>query len=42
MYIKTGKGVLSIVELQLEGKKRMYIQDFLHGNKIEKGIVLGK
>lgn len=42
MYIKTGKGVLSIIELQLEGKKRMYIQDFLHGNKIEKGIVLGK
>ena len=42
MYIKTGKGVLSVVELQLEGKKRMYIQDFLHGNKIEKGIILGK
>lgn len=42
MYIKTGKGVLGIIELQLEGKKRMYIQDFLHGNKIEKGIVLGK
>lgn len=42
MYIKTGRGVLSVVELQLEGKKRMYIQDFLHGNKIEKGIILGK
>lgn len=42
MYIKTGKGILSVIELQLEGKKRMYIQDFLHGNKVEKGIVLGK
>lgn len=42
MYIKTGKGTLSIVELQLEGKKRMYIQDFLRGNKPECGIVLGK
>ena len=42
MYIKTGKGTLSIVELQLEGKKRMYIQDFLRGNKLECGTVLGK
>lgn len=42
MYIKTGNGILSVKELQLEGKKRMYIKDFLHGNKIEKGIILGK
>lgn len=41
LYIKTGKGTLSILELQLEGKKRMYIEDFLRGNKLEKGQFLG-
>lgn len=41
LYIKTKKGALSIIELQLEGKKRMYIEDFLRGNKIEKSMKLG-
>lgn len=41
LYIKTGKGALSIIELQLEGKKRMYIEDFLRGNKIEMNMKLG-
>ncbi len=31
---QTGKGMLSVLELQLEGKKRMSIEEFLRGNKI--------
>ncbi len=41
MYIKTGKGTLSITSLQLEGKKVMDISDFLRGNQIEEGLLLG-
>jgi methionyl-tRNA formyltransferase len=33
-YIGTGKGSLSIETLQMEGKKRMGIKEFLMGNKI--------
>ncbi|MGB0177197.1 MAG: methionyl-tRNA formyltransferase, partial [Owenweeksia sp.] len=31
LLIKCGKGSLSLKELQLEGKKRMFIKDFLNG-----------
>lgn len=34
LYFKTGEYWLSILELQLEGKKRMEIQAFLAGNKL--------
>lgn len=34
LYFQTGKGVLSILELQMEGKKRMEIEEFLRGNKL--------
>ncbi len=34
LYIHTGSGVLSLLELQLEGKKRMTVEEFLRGNKI--------
>lgn len=36
-YLKfqCGDGVLDIIELQCEGKKRMKIDDFLRGNKLE-------
>lgn len=40
LHIKTGKGILSILELQLEGKKRMDIEDFLRGMKLEAGMKL--
>lgn len=36
-YIKTGNGYLKIMEVQLEGKKRMQTADFLRGNKLEEG-----
>lgn len=41
LHIQTGKGLLSVLELQLEGKKRMFIEDFLRGVKLEVGMKLG-
>lgn len=38
--VQTGDGILSIKELQLEGKKRMDSQAFLRGYAIEPGTVL--
>lgn len=38
--VQTGSGCLRILELQLEGKKRMDAGSFLRGVKIEKGDVL--
>ncbi|MCH5265472.1 MAG: methionyl-tRNA formyltransferase [Lachnospiraceae bacterium] len=38
--VQTGKGCLKIVELQLEGKKRMNASDFLRGMQIKEGDVL--
>lgn len=37
LYIKTGKGVIKVQEIQGENAKRMSIYDFLRGNKIEEG-----
>lgn len=34
LYFRTGKGWLSLEELQLEGKKRLEIKAFLAGNKL--------
>lgn len=34
LKFQTGDGVLEILELQLEGKKRMKTEDFLRGNKL--------
>ncbi|MBO4913139.1 MAG: methionyl-tRNA formyltransferase [Butyrivibrio sp.] len=39
--VATGKGTLVLREVQLEGKKRMPVKDFLLGNKIEVGAKLG-
>ena len=35
VYIKTKEGILRVMEIQGENAKRMPIQDFLRGNKIE-------
>ena len=35
IYIKTKKGILKVLEIQAENSKKMPIQDFLRGNKIE-------
>jgi len=36
LYVTTGKGILEMKELQVEGKKRMQAADFLHGYPIPK------
>ncbi len=37
IYVQTGNGLLIIKELQLEGKKRLTVSDFLRGHRIAKG-----
>ena len=39
--VKTGSGSFLIKEVQLEGKKRMVVRDFLSGNPVPIGTVLG-
>jgi len=41
LKVQTGKGILSLKEVQIEGKKRMEIDAFLRGNTVEEGTVLG-
>jgi methionyl-tRNA formyltransferase len=40
LWISTGKGVLSIMELQSESGKRLFIKDFLRGYKLPPGTHL--
>lgn len=40
LLIQTGDGQLSLLEVQLEGKKRMAADAFLRGNTVEAGTVL--
>lgn len=35
LFIKTKKGIISVIEIQGENAKKMSIQDFLRGNKID-------
>ena len=42
LLVQTGDGFLSIKEVQMEGKKRMGISDFLNGYSIEIGETLGE
>ena len=41
IIVKTGKGYLKVLEIQMAGKKRMQVSQFLRGNSIELGTVLG-
>lgn len=41
MIVNTGNGQLILKTVQLEGKKRMAVRDFLLGYKVEKGEALG-
>ena len=41
-YVQTGDGQLKVNKVQLQGKKRMSVQAFLLGNRIEKGLVYGR
>ena len=39
--VKCGRGLLLLLELQLPGKKRLKVADFLNGSKVAVGTVLG-
>ncbi len=41
LSVATGKGILTLLEVQLEGKKRLPIEEFLRGHHIAPGLVLG-
>ena len=41
LEVQTGEGTLSLLEVQLEGKKRMEIDAFLRGYSVETGALLG-
>lgn len=41
-YVQTGQGILKVWEIQLEGKKRMKVKDFLLGYPLKEGIVFGE
>ena len=40
LYIKAKEGIVKVLEIQGENSKRMPIEDYLRGNKIEKGKIL--
>ena len=42
LTIKTIDGAINVLEIQAESAKRMKICDFLRGNKLEIGEILGK
>ncbi|MBQ2705257.1 MAG: methionyl-tRNA formyltransferase [Agathobacter sp.] len=42
LEVQTGEGVLSLLEVQLEGKKRMEVDAFLRGYSVEAGTRLGQ
>lgn len=41
LVIQTGKGLLDIGEVQMEGKKRMKVEEFLRGTKLQIKMMLG-
>jgi methionyl-tRNA formyltransferase len=41
MYVASGRGILEVIELQREGKKRMDAQSFLRGYRLAVGDVFG-
>lgn len=42
IYVATGKGMLSLVEVQEASGKRLHIQDFLRGHPIPPGTIMGQ
>ena len=37
ILVQTGEGILTLLEVQLEGKKRMSVESFLNGYTVEEG-----
>jgi len=42
LRIATGRGALDIKELQIEGGKRLEVEEFLRGHKIPEETILGE
>ena len=40
LYIKANDGIIKVLEIQGENAKKMNINDFLRGNKIDIGSIL--
>ena len=40
VMIQTGEGYLQVIEIQVPGKKRMTVEEFLKGNKLVEGTIL--
>lgn len=41
-YVRTGDGLLKVTQVQLEGKRRMPVKDFLLGYPLEEGLAFGE
>lgn len=41
-YVRTGDGILQVNSVQPEGKKRMFVKEFLLGYPLKEGEILGK
>jgi len=41
LAVQTGKGLLDIHEVQFEGKKRMKVEEFMRGTKLQTKMILG-
>jgi methionyl-tRNA formyltransferase len=41
LEVETGKGIVQIRELQIPGRKRLPVKDFLRGFPLDKGTLLG-
>ncbi len=42
IVVATGGGVLKVEEIQMEGKRRMGVHEYLRGHRVESGIILGQ
>ena len=42
LYVKCGEGCLKLNEVQMEGKRRMGIEEFLRGKQLGKGFLFGE
>ncbi len=42
ILIGTGSNLLGLLEIQLEGKKKLFIEDYLKGSPIDKKWIFGK
>ena len=42
LIVSTGEGFIKLIDVQIEGRKRMHVSEFLNGSSIEVGDLLGR